>query len=129
MTWSSGTEKSRGKLSVRRNGLVVGAVFAVLLLVAGISLHAAWEPIPFAEAAQPDPSPQPKTPPDPPKTPPAPPKAPPSPTPPPNPQASSRPGDGTLMNAGGPGTGPIPLMPGGECPVEFPVQSGGACYR
>ncbi len=119
-----------------RNGLALGAVFAVLLLVAGISLHAAWEPIPFAEAAQPNPSPQPKIPPDPPNTPPTPPKTPPaapkstpSPTPPPNAQSSSRPGDGTLMNAGGPATGPIPLMPGGECPVEFPVQSGGACYR
>lgn len=110
---------------MRRNGLVLGAIFAVLLLVAGISLHAAWEPIPFAEAAQPNPNPQPKTPSTPPKTPPAPPKASPSPTPPP----SSSPGDGTLMNAGGPATGPIPLMPGGECPVEFPVQSDGACYR
>lgn len=119
---------------MRRNGLLLGAVFMVLLLAAGISLHAAWEPIPFAEAAQPSPNPQPKTSPDPPKTPPAPPKtppappkAPPSPAPPPNPQPSS--GDGTLMNAGGPATGPIPLMPGGECPVEFPVQNGGACYR
>lgn len=110
---------------------MLGAVFAVLLLAAGISLNAAWEPIPFAEAAQPSPSPQPKTPPSsPPKTPPSPqPKASPSPNPPPNPQPSPSSGDGTLMNAGGPATGPIPLMPGGECPAEFPVQSGGACYR
>lgn len=113
---------------MRRNGLVLGAVFAVLVLGAGISLHAAWEQVPFAEAAQPDPNPQPKTPSTPPKTSPSPqPKAPPSPAPPPNSQPSL--GDGTLMNAGGPATGPIPLMPGGECPVEFPVQKGEACYR
>lgn len=116
---------------MRRNGLVLGAVFAVLLLAAGIILNAAWEPIPFAEAAQDSPpSSQPKTSPStPPKTPPSPPPKTPPPSPQPKAPPSPEPDDGTLMNAGGPATGPIPLMPGGGCPAEFPVQSGGACYR
>ena len=33
-----------------------------------------------------------------------------------------------LMNAGGPKAGPVPLMPGGGCPKEYPVQRQGACY-
>lgn len=35
---------------------------------------------------------------------------------------------GTLMNAGGPGDGPAPLIPGGSCPEEYPTQRDGACY-
>ena len=34
-----------------------------------------------------------------------------------------------LMNTGGPTAGPVPLMPGGGCPDENPVQHCGACYR
>ena len=33
-----------------------------------------------------------------------------------------------LMNAGGPTAGPVPTMPGGGCPEEFPVKHHGACY-
>lgn len=33
-----------------------------------------------------------------------------------------------LLNAGGPAAGPVPLMPGGGCPAEFPVEQEGACY-
>jgi hypothetical protein len=33
-----------------------------------------------------------------------------------------------LMNAGGPTAGPVPLMPGGGCPEEYPVRRHGACY-
>jgi hypothetical protein len=33
-----------------------------------------------------------------------------------------------LLEAGGPSTGPVPPMPSGGCPVEFPVQREGACY-
>ena len=33
-----------------------------------------------------------------------------------------------LLQAGGPASGPVPLMPGGGCPEEFPIQQGGACY-
>lgn len=35
---------------------------------------------------------------------------------------------GNLMRAGGPTNGPVPLMPDGSCPVEFPTERGGACY-
>ena len=33
-----------------------------------------------------------------------------------------------LMDAGGPTAGPVPLMPDGGCPEEFPVRRNGACY-
>jgi hypothetical protein len=36
--------------------------------------------------------------------------------------------NGSLFNAGGPADGPVPLMPGGSCPAEFPAERGGACY-
>ncbi len=32
------------------------------------------------------------------------------------------------FKAGGPSQGPVPLMPNGRCPKEFPVERGGACY-
>jgi hypothetical protein len=35
---------------------------------------------------------------------------------------------GSLMEAGGPTAGPVPLMPGGECPEEYPVQRHHACF-
>ncbi len=70
-------------------------------------------------------SPAPKTPPPAPKTPPPAPKTPsPTPkTPTPAPEDS-----GTLMNAGGPTSGPMPMMPNGSCPRELPVKRDGACY-
>jgi hypothetical protein len=37
-------------------------------------------------------------------------------------------GNGDLMNAGGPSSGPVPVMPDGGCPREFPVERNGACY-
>ena len=36
---------------------------------------------------------------------------------------------GNLMEAGGPEDGPTPVMPGGGCPREYPVEKSGACYR
>ena len=33
-----------------------------------------------------------------------------------------------LFNAGGPKSGPAPLMPDGSCPSEFPIEQSGACY-
>jgi hypothetical protein len=33
-----------------------------------------------------------------------------------------------LFNAGGPSNGPVPLMPDGDCPVEYPVKHNGLCY-
>lgn len=32
------------------------------------------------------------------------------------------------FNAGGPKDGPVPVMPGGSCPQEYPVMHGKACY-
>jgi hypothetical protein len=66
------------------------------------------------------PTPPPRPAPQPP--PPSPPPPPPAPTP------SPAIDEGELMNAGGPGEGPVPLMPGGGCPEEFPTKRGGACY-
>jgi hypothetical protein len=35
----------------------------------------------------------------------------------------------TLLEAGGPEDGPVPALPGGGCPAEFPVEQENACYR
>ena len=45
------------------------------------------------------------------------------------PSAQSAEADGALLQAGGPESGPVPRMPDGGCPVEYPVKKGGACYR
>jgi hypothetical protein len=37
-------------------------------------------------------------------------------------------GKGQLMDAGGPSSGPVPLMADGSCPAEFPVRQEEACY-
>jgi hypothetical protein len=54
-------------------------------------------------------------------------------SPPPGPSPGGSPidpGPGrNLFDAGGPSTGPLPLMPDGTCPKEFPVKRGGACYE
>jgi hypothetical protein len=34
-----------------------------------------------------------------------------------------------LLDAGGPRTGPVPLMPGGACPPEYPERRAEGCYR
>ena len=34
-----------------------------------------------------------------------------------------------LLDAGGPENGPVPLMPDGECPAEFPIARDTLCYR
>jgi hypothetical protein len=48
-----------------------------------------------------------------------------------SPQATASPPlDTTVLDSGGPGEhGRVPLMPGGGCPSEYPVERGGACYR
>ena len=43
-----------------------------------------------------------------------------------SPEADER--DDGLMRSGGPGDGPVPLMPDGGCPVEFPTIRNGLCY-
>ena len=37
-------------------------------------------------------------------------------------------GNRNLLEAGGPTSGPLPLMPDGGCPREFPAMREGACY-
>jgi len=39
-----------------------------------------------------------------------------------------QPPQNNLFNSGGPTNGPVPLMPDGGCPVEFPVKHNGLCY-
>jgi hypothetical protein len=73
----------------------------------------------------PSPSPPPQPTPTPQPTPPPPQPPDPQPTPVPLPSIE----EGTLMEAGGPGDGPLPTMPDGSCPKEFPVKQGEACYR
>ena len=36
---------------------------------------------------------------------------------------------GDLMEAGGPEDGPVPTMPVGGCPAEYPVEKDRGCYR
>jgi hypothetical protein len=36
--------------------------------------------------------------------------------------------NGNLLEAGGPTSGPVPLMPNGGCPREFPTKRDGVCY-
>ena len=38
-------------------------------------------------------------------------------------------GTATLFESGGPEDGPVPAMPGGGCPIEFPAARDGGCYR
>ena len=80
----------------------------------------------------PTPRPSPSPPPQPRPTPQPPPSPPPTPQPPPPPPPTPAPSppinEGSLMKAGGPGDGPVPLMPGGGCPEEFPTKRGEACY-
>ncbi len=42
--------------------------------------------------------------------------------------SQSPPPNSDLFNAGGPAGGPVPLMPNGSCPREFPTARDGACY-
>ena len=37
--------------------------------------------------------------------------------------------DTDLFESGGPQSGPLPLMPDGGCPKEFPTKTNGACYE
>jgi len=50
-------------------------------------------------------------------------------SPPPTDSTPDREPDTNLFDAGVPESGPLPLMPGGGCPKEFPVKRNGACYE
>ena len=60
------------------------------------------------------------------KTSPPPQKTSPPPQEPPQPQPTPAPAP--QFKAGGSEAGPVPLMPSGGCPKEFPVKQGKACY-
>lgn len=65
-----------------------------------------------------------------PTLPPPPSPSPPPPRPPaPSPSPPPGPNPGTLMEAGGSVTGPVPRMSDGSCPKEFPQERSGVCYR
>jgi hypothetical protein len=53
----------------------------------------------------------------------------PEPTSSPPPITTSPPPKRTILESGGPENGPVPLMPGGVCPVEYPVERADLCYR
>ena len=46
-----------------------------------------------------------------------------------NDRRGDREGQSRLLEAGGPQDGPVPALPGGGCPAEFPVEQDNACYR
>ena len=130
---------------------------AALVLACGFTLLMAWkelaDPTTPAQAQEETTTPEPTTPEPttvqeptttPPITtptqptapePPSPPTTPPTTTttPPPTtatpPPTTTTPPPTTTMDAGGPERGPVPLMPGGGCPEEYPVERGGACFR
>jgi hypothetical protein len=43
-------------------------------------------------------------------------------------EITSGPPERTILESGGPENGPVPLMPDGGCPAEFPVKDDGLCY-
>lgn len=93
------------------------ALVLLILLIGAYGLRVAWENTPEAEAQgdiqQPGPVQEPG------------PLQEPRPNQEPGPQQQG----GQLMNAGGPADGPIPVMPSGGCPAEFPTERDAACYR
>lgn len=45
-----------------------------------------------------------------------------------SPAAGAPPRNEALLNAGGPSEGPVPAIPGGGCPEEFPLEKDQRCY-
>ena len=107
----------------RTPALLQIAALALVVLATGFALRAAWESPPAVEAQQittltpttATASPAPTT-----TTSTTPATASPSPS---SPSPRDR-----MLKSGGPADGPVPLMPGGGCPSEYPVQKGGACF-
>ncbi len=46
----------------------------------------------------------------------------------PSPSPSTPSPSDRMLKSGGPADGPVPLMPDGKCPSEYPVSNDGACY-
>ena len=106
--------------------IVIKGVAVILLVFGVVALRVVWEEesdrgsfSAYAQGQIARPSPPPNPGPGP------------NPSPPPNPGAAPRPSPPPtpgLMNAGGPEAGPVPLMPNGSCPKEFPNHRDNACY-
>ena len=110
--------------------LIATEIMVALWLVAernGWNLPRLGYYLAYAQTTTPRTTPTPRPSPTP-RTTPAPEPAPTPPEPPPPPPPNPNPW-GTLMGAGGPAEGPVPVMPGGNCPREFPAKKGNACYR
>jgi hypothetical protein len=45
-----------------------------------------------------------------------------------SPTSTAQPTPNPLLRAGGPRHGPVPFLPGGRCPFEYPVKRGDGCY-
>jgi hypothetical protein len=45
-----------------------------------------------------------------------------------SPSAAEQQYDDGLLDSGGPTNGPVPLMPDGNCPAEYPTKTNGLCY-
>jgi hypothetical protein len=45
-----------------------------------------------------------------------------------SPTSTANPTPNPLLGAGGARYGPLPLLPGGRCPFEYPVKRGDGCY-
>jgi hypothetical protein len=110
------------------------AALALMVFATGFALRLAWESPPMVEAQQTTPTTTYTATPSPTTT-----TASPAPTtttasPSPTTTATASPNPSTpqprdrMLNSGGPARGPVPLMPDGRCPSEYPVRKGGACY-
>jgi cytoskeletal protein RodZ len=123
-------------MTERTRALLKLSVVALVVFASGFGLRAMWEAPPIVEAQQTT-TPVYTTPSSPSAAPTTTTTASPTPTTTgtssPTPSASSpspapTSGGGDLFNAGGPAEGPVPPMPGGGCPSEYPVLKDGACY-
>jgi hypothetical protein len=107
------------------------AAVALMVFATGFALRLAWETPPMVEAQQTTPytaTPSPTTT----TASPAPTTTTASPSPTTTATASPDPFSPAprdrMLRSGGPARGPVPLMPDGKCPPEYPVRKDGACY-
>jgi hypothetical protein len=104
------------------------AAVVLLVLATGFALRVAWESPPAVDAQEITTYTSPTTStatasPEPTTT-----TASPSPTATSSPSPSTPSPSDRVLDSGGPAHGPVPLMPGGGCPSEYPVRKDGACY-
>ena len=120
-----------------REGLALKVAVILLVVATGIVLRLAWEVVdrPFvASALTVSPVAQTTTGPSPNQGPNQGPGPDPSPGPGPGPGQGpgapqpEPPRPAPSLNAGGPEAGPLPLMPSGSCPKEYPEMRDNACY-